>query len=455
MGASKNPYLTREAAVSKAGGGLTVYLMEELGDARLNCQHLKQAIADAQKMVAQSSHRDHFYEVAGHIIEAIPKYLLKLEKSLDATALAASRLDYEETKVTLRPSKVEELERVLQDVRVHALPRTSGAELTPKEAAAKLEAIADSIDGGSTVESALLAVWDLATQIPGRTLSASDLKNIAPMIRQAALEVEFGTNPKPSQVIARLREIVAAILPLDTPLILATLLVGNSREKVMEGFKAANPNLSEEQLEEIADHWERNKDVVKDRHSTSALIIEKVERRLATLRSLMRQVDDNLQETKSARTASLEQAAMESLNETILAFEADRAELQGQYEELREASEAWDLDYLMSKRIISKVLVDKLAEEVKTEESPYGVKLASQPVDLTEDLPDLKSTLGSAAMTLQHAAGAIEKEPAKAMKMISAALTSLSEGMAAVGLGANTAPLRRVSSELLRLSTKF
>lgn len=40
----------------------------------------------------------------------------------------------------------------------------------------------------------------------------------------------------------------------------------NSREEVMEGFKSANPALSEEDLSQIADHWEKNKDVVKDKH---------------------------------------------------------------------------------------------------------------------------------------------------------------------------------------------
>ena len=34
----------------------------------------------------------------------------------------------------------------------------------------------------------------------------------------------------------------------------------------MKGFKSANPDLSDAQLEEIADQWEKNKDVVKDKH---------------------------------------------------------------------------------------------------------------------------------------------------------------------------------------------
>ncbi len=37
----------------------------------------------------------------------------------------------------------------------------------------------------------------------------------------------------------------------------------DSREKVMDGFQKANPALTQDQLEEIADQWEKNKDQLK------------------------------------------------------------------------------------------------------------------------------------------------------------------------------------------------
>lgn len=37
----------------------------------------------------------------------------------------------------------------------------------------------------------------------------------------------------------------------------------DSREKVMDGFSKANPALTQDQLEEIADQWEKNKDQLK------------------------------------------------------------------------------------------------------------------------------------------------------------------------------------------------
>ncbi len=49
---------------------------------------------------------------------------------------------------------------------------------------------------------------------------------------------------------------VAAMAPFDA----------GSREEVMKGFKGENPDLSEADLNQIADKWEENKDVVKDKH---------------------------------------------------------------------------------------------------------------------------------------------------------------------------------------------
>lgn len=110
------------AAVAKEAG-ITVYLMEEISDARLRCEQLKNFIAQALRLVSGSTHRDHFYEVAGDLLQGIPDSLFKMDKALAATALAASRLDYEELKAQLKPEKVEELETVLRNVRIRQIDR--------------------------------------------------------------------------------------------------------------------------------------------------------------------------------------------------------------------------------------------------------------------------------------------------------------------------------------------
>lgn len=113
------------AEVIKTGSGISVYLLEELGDARLRCSQLKKYIDEAVNLINKSEHRDRFFEVAANLIYAIPDTLLRMDKALSASALAASKLDYEEIKDDLRPEKVEELEAALEEVRVRRVQRRS------------------------------------------------------------------------------------------------------------------------------------------------------------------------------------------------------------------------------------------------------------------------------------------------------------------------------------------
>jgi hypothetical protein len=83
-------------------------------------------------MVHASPQRDHFYAVAGDIIHAVPECMLKLERALQAAAMAVNKFDYEELRQVLRPEKVDELERVLEDVRIRIPRRTSSAQPAPE-----------------------------------------------------------------------------------------------------------------------------------------------------------------------------------------------------------------------------------------------------------------------------------------------------------------------------------
>lgn len=102
-----------------------VYVQEELSDARLRCDELKNYIAKALDLVGKSGKRDHLYAVAGDIIQSAPETIVKLEKALEAAAMAVNKIDYEELRQVLRPEKVDELERVLEDVRMR-VPRRTG-----------------------------------------------------------------------------------------------------------------------------------------------------------------------------------------------------------------------------------------------------------------------------------------------------------------------------------------
>ena len=130
--------MRKDAGTSKEASGVLIYLVEELGDARLRATQLKKYVKDALDLIEKSEHKDHFFEVAGNLIYGIPDVMMRLDKALDATALAAARLDYEEIKNGLRPEKADELESALAETRLRYLNRRSASEDTAMDRTAKL-----------------------------------------------------------------------------------------------------------------------------------------------------------------------------------------------------------------------------------------------------------------------------------------------------------------------------
>lgn len=315
------------AAVAKEAGTL-IYIMEELTDARLRCEQLKKFVERGARLISESPHRDHFYEVAGDILYGLPDALFRLDKALSATALAASRLDYEELKQQLKPEKVEELEDVLRNTRIRQIDRRSpfiqpmpqgqpgapnplaqGKSAVDKvkwdkvrtkrwmqnhvedhvdrktnevnstglaeEAAQQFNIYEDTVDYAIPDElfdmSADVAMrWEREnrTASQGRKVmfKAASQSHVAGALRRIASEVETG-RIRPRDASCRIRRVLMALSQTAQEAVEAMgPIQGNSREEVMKGFKSANPDLTEEQLQEIADHWEKNKDVVKDQN---------------------------------------------------------------------------------------------------------------------------------------------------------------------------------------------
>lgn len=128
---------------SNKQAGIIVHLIEELGDARLRCDQLITYVAEAVRLIEDSPHKEHFFEVAGHLLHAAPVTLQRLQKSLQAVALAANRMDYEELKNDLRPEKVQQMEKALEDVRIRQIHRRSEPPMiTPQYVAKRLRQIA-------------------------------------------------------------------------------------------------------------------------------------------------------------------------------------------------------------------------------------------------------------------------------------------------------------------------
>jgi hypothetical protein len=234
--------MTRSASTHKEAG-IIVYLQEELTDARMRCDQLKKFVDRAVRHISDSPQKDHFYEVAGDLIYGIPDALFRLDKALDATALAAARLDYEELKQSLKPEKVELLEEVLKGVRVRHLDRRAPSAIKPSPE-------------GLAFPQEKTAMFKAAS----KNRVAEALYRIASGVEAASLS--------PVDATMRLHRVLMALAQTPSRAVQAMgPIQADSREKVMEGFKGANPDLTDEQLEEIADQWEANKDVVKDKQA--------------------------------------------------------------------------------------------------------------------------------------------------------------------------------------------
>ena len=232
------PKTNRLAGRELTASGIVVYLMEELGDARLRAAQLKDLVAKAIDLVEKSDHRDHFFEVAAHLIHGIPDNLFKLDKALDAAAMAAARMDYEEIKQGLKPEKAEELERVLDDVRLRYLNRRSG-NMDANGAAEILEKLAEVTEATGALPATEVAGLIAQLEQGAKTASVPHTGAVS-YLRTAAAHLR--TTPHPSRVgLAKgLRRVMAA------------MLAGEEVEAgAGEEFKKENPKLTDEDVKRI------------------------------------------------------------------------------------------------------------------------------------------------------------------------------------------------------------
>lgn len=272
------PSVRDDARRSKEASGIIVFLLEELGDARLRCAQLKKYIKDATDLVEKSEHRDHLFEVAGNLIYGIPETLLKLDKALDATALAAARLDYEEIKNGLRPSKSDELETALEDARLRYLNRRSNEESPGKEtsmntktAAYFLNKIADLTDKQGRVPTA--ALLSLVAHLERGDKRATVLSSKASSaFRNIAASLSTQQNPSRLALAGLLRRIVADTLQVGIQQ-QGTAYQQQQQQGAAyqqagagEDFQKANPKITDEEAKVIDEMHDEHKDVVKDKH---------------------------------------------------------------------------------------------------------------------------------------------------------------------------------------------
>jgi len=90
----------QKTASSQAAWAL---LTEGVTRARLEAHRLRHLTTRAQELIDASEHREHFYQMAGDIIVAVPTRLEQLEVVLDRTGLALAKMgqDFLEARLPL------------------------------------------------------------------------------------------------------------------------------------------------------------------------------------------------------------------------------------------------------------------------------------------------------------------------------------------------------------------
>jgi hypothetical protein len=231
------------ASKQATSAGVLIYLVEELGDARLRCAQLKALKEDVVGIIEASEHKEEIFEVAGHLIQSIPDVIFRLDKALDAAAIAAARLDYEELKQNVRPEKVDELDQVYDDVRLRYVQRRSG-DMTPQQVAEKVAELAASVGSGDSPVTKLAA---LAEYLGVASVDASGLRRLSEDLQKT---------PRASR---------AAVA---SQLISCLVQAGDEKESRFEEGKPADPtkNMDPEDAEE----WEDMNDKYEDKFKKNA-----------------------------------------------------------------------------------------------------------------------------------------------------------------------------------------
>jgi len=90
-------------------------LARSVGSCRLELHRLRKLADAALHLVEESAHREHFYQVAGDIIVAIPDVLGKAEQQMDETCYALASIGKEDLKETMALPPRMRVDKALED----------------------------------------------------------------------------------------------------------------------------------------------------------------------------------------------------------------------------------------------------------------------------------------------------------------------------------------------------
>lgn len=120
-------------------------LTEGVASARVEAHRLKHLINRAEKLVEQSAAKEHIKQMAGDILLAVPQRLSQLERHLDRTALALSKMGEDFLEARLPLSDKNEVEEAVQPAFGGGKMRTSVDRLAQRWLAAVTDKVSPKI----------------------------------------------------------------------------------------------------------------------------------------------------------------------------------------------------------------------------------------------------------------------------------------------------------------------
>jgi hypothetical protein len=226
--------------IKKEASGIAIFVSEELGDARLRCNQLKDYINEAVQLVEKSDKRDLFFEIAGHLMHGIPDTLMRMEKALSAAAMAVAKWDYESVKEDLRPEKAEQLEDALKDIRTRRVERrSSNREFTMKtdQAAQELNRIAKTIDQTGHVDTESLMTLIASLETNGRRAAAPGGATASALRGLAKSLGDSGARPSRAVLATALRRVLAETIDVGSAVPPTLPAPGYTPYSLADGFE--------------------------------------------------------------------------------------------------------------------------------------------------------------------------------------------------------------------------
>ncbi len=94
-------------------------LRKYVSDSRVNMIEIKKMTQRALDLINKSVKKDHFYMIAGDVIDQLPEKIIELEKNLMITSSILDKVDSDNVKTIIKPDEITKVEELVDNVRIN------------------------------------------------------------------------------------------------------------------------------------------------------------------------------------------------------------------------------------------------------------------------------------------------------------------------------------------------